>query len=112
METVLDHVVDTAAAGSAGASRCAHYLADRLAAFALDTRYEDLPAEVILEAKRRLLDTIGCTVGAIDEPAPRIATCGLETLRRSVGHPDWRRPVGTRLGRVCQRHAYPVPRLQ
>jgi 2-methylcitrate dehydratase len=48
-------------------------LADRLATFALQTRFEDLPAEVVLESKRRLLDTLGCAVGAMDEPAPRIA---------------------------------------
>jgi 2-methylcitrate dehydratase len=49
------------------------YLTDRLADFALDTRFEDLPAEVVKEAKRRLLDTLGCAVGALDEPAPQIA---------------------------------------
>ncbi|HKM56895.1 MAG TPA: MmgE/PrpD family protein, partial [Isosphaeraceae bacterium] len=48
-------------------------LADRLATFALQTRFEDLPAEVVLEAKRRLLDTLGCAVGAMDESAPLIA---------------------------------------
>ncbi len=35
------------------------YLTDRLADFALGTRFEDLPAEVVKEAKRRLLDTLG-----------------------------------------------------
>ncbi len=49
------------------------YLADRLAAFALNTRFEDLPFEVVVEAKRRLLDTMACAVAAIDESAPRIA---------------------------------------
>jgi 2-methylcitrate dehydratase len=49
------------------------YLADRLAAFALETRLEDLPDEVVVEARRRLLDTLGCAVGAIDGPAPQIA---------------------------------------
>ncbi|MGZ3395794.1 MAG: MmgE/PrpD family protein, partial [Isosphaeraceae bacterium] len=49
------------------------YLTDRLADFALDTRFEDLPAEVVMEAKRRLLDTLACAIGALDEPAPKIA---------------------------------------
>jgi 2-methylcitrate dehydratase len=49
------------------------YLADRLAEFALGTRFEDLPGEVIDEARRRLLDTLGCAAAAIDEPAPTIA---------------------------------------
>ena len=49
------------------------YLTDRLADFALDTRFEELPAEVVKEAKRRLLDTLACAIGALDEPAPQIA---------------------------------------
>ncbi len=49
------------------------FLADRLAEFALGTRFEDLPAEVVREARRRLLDAIACAVGAIVEPAPEIA---------------------------------------
>jgi 2-methylcitrate dehydratase len=48
-------------------------LAQNLAAFALATRFEDLPAAVVVEARRRLLDTLGCAVGAQDEPAPTIA---------------------------------------
>jgi 2-methylcitrate dehydratase len=48
-------------------------LAERLAAFALETRYEDLPPAVVAEAKRRLLDSYGCAIGALDEPAPGIA---------------------------------------
>jgi 2-methylcitrate dehydratase len=48
-------------------------LAERLAAFALETRYEDLPPTVVAEAKRRLLDSYGCAIGALDEPAPGIA---------------------------------------
>jgi 2-methylcitrate dehydratase len=48
-------------------------LADRLAAFALETRFEQLPRAVVIEARRRLLDTLGCAIGALDGPAPRIA---------------------------------------
>ena len=48
-------------------------LADRLADFALKTRFEDLPSVVVEEAKRRLLDAFGCAAGALDEPAPIIA---------------------------------------
>jgi 2-methylcitrate dehydratase len=48
-------------------------LAERLAAFALETRYDDLPTAVIVEARRRLLDTVACSVGALGEPAPEIA---------------------------------------
>src|SRR4051794_40215705 len=48
-------------------------LADRLASFALNTRYEDLPGAVVIEARRRLLDAFGCAAGALGEPAPSIA---------------------------------------
>lgn len=48
-------------------------LADRLAEFALQTRYEDLPPAVVAEARRRLVDALGCAVGALHEPAPMIA---------------------------------------
>ena len=48
-------------------------LAQRLAAFALGTRFEDLPDAVVVEARRRLLDSLGCAVGALEEPAPSIA---------------------------------------
>jgi 2-methylcitrate dehydratase len=48
-------------------------LADRLAAFTLAARFEDLPETVVIEARRRLLDAFACAVGALDEPAPGIA---------------------------------------
>jgi 2-methylcitrate dehydratase len=48
-------------------------LAERLVDFALSTRFEELPAEVVVEARRRLLDTLGCAAAAIEEPAPGIA---------------------------------------
>lgn len=50
-------------------STLAHHLAD----FALSTRFEDLPSTVVVEARRRLIDSFGCAVGALDEPAPAIA---------------------------------------
>ena len=48
-------------------------LADRLAEFALSTRFEALPAAVVAEAKRRLIDAFACAAGALHEPAPTIA---------------------------------------
>ncbi|MGI4816193.1 MAG: MmgE/PrpD family protein [Janthinobacterium lividum] len=38
----------------------------QLASFALDTRYEDIPADVIKSAKLLILDTIGCAIGAVN----------------------------------------------
>jgi 2-methylcitrate dehydratase len=48
-------------------------LADRLAAFALETSFDRLPDAVVTEAKRRLIDTFACAAGALHEPAPTIA---------------------------------------
>jgi 2-methylcitrate dehydratase len=45
-------------------------LAERLSAYAVGLAYEDLPAETIHEVKRRLIDTLGCAMGAFhSEPA-------------------------------------------
>ena len=60
-------------------------LADRLATFALSTRFEDLPREVVVEARRRLLDTFACAVGALDEPAPIIARGVAATVSGTPG---------------------------
>jgi 2-methylcitrate dehydratase len=60
-------------------------LAERLVAFALDTRYDDLPAEVVAEARRRLVDALGCAVGALEEPASSISR---RVARRFQGGPS------------------------
>ncbi len=60
-------------------------LAQHLAAFALGTRFEDLPGAVVVEARRRLLDSFGCAVGAIDETAPSIAR---KVASRASGAPS------------------------
>jgi len=45
-------------------------LATRMAEYCVGLRYEDLPATVVHEVKRRLLDSIGCAMGAWDaEPS-------------------------------------------
>jgi 2-methylcitrate dehydratase len=73
-------------------------LADRLAAFAISTRYNDLPGAVVAEAKRRLLDAFACAAGALNEPAPTIARRVAATIRGEPGaaligggrsSPDW-----------------------
>lgn len=44
-------------------------LADKIAAFACQLKYEDLPHETVHEVKRRLIDSLGCAMGAwLDEP--------------------------------------------
>lgn len=59
-------------------------LTDTLARFVAGIRYEDLPATVVAESKRLLLDTIGCGLGAIDTGSGRIA---LEYVRTLGGAP-------------------------
>src|SRR5437764_14775306 len=51
-----------------------------VAAFAAETRYEDLPAEVLHQTKRCLLDYVGLVIGASDEPAVCRALGAVEEL--------------------------------
>ncbi len=62
-------------------------LAERLAAFAIGTRFEDLPAGVVAEARRRLIDSFACATGALHEPAPGIAR---RAARKIQGTPSAR----------------------
>lgn len=48
-------------------------LAQRLGAWAADLRYEDLPPQVVHQAKRMIVDTIGCAIGGSDSEPSRIA---------------------------------------
>lgn len=59
-------------------------LANRLSAYAAGLRFEHLPPEAIHEAKRRLLDTLGCALGAFNsEPATIARTLAQLTSSRS-----------------------------
>lgn len=42
-------------------------LAQRFAHYATSLRFEDLPAEVVREAKRVVVDSLGCALGALNE---------------------------------------------
>jgi 2-methylcitrate dehydratase len=48
-------------------------LAERLADYAHGLTYDDLDAKVIIEAKKRIVDALGCAVGAFDETPVRIS---------------------------------------
>ena len=88
-------------------------LAERMASFALETRFEELPTNVVVEARRRLLDSLGCAVGALAEPAPTIVRPGRRAIRGiAIGLPDRRLQVGSGLGGVLERRPHPLPRLQ
>lgn len=58
-----------------------------LARYAAELRFEDLPSEVVHETKRKLIDTVGCALGAFDEEPCRLARA---MARRCVGHPPAR----------------------
>ena len=74
-------------------------LAHRFAEYATTLRFEDLPADVIHEAKRRVIDSIGCAFGAYNaEPCviAREVASGFSANRgallwgtRHVAPPDW-----------------------
>jgi 2-methylcitrate dehydratase len=74
-------------------------LAQRLAGFAAGLRFEDLPPPVVHEAKRRIIDSLGCALGAWNaEPcgiARRIASrfpteAGATLLGTALrAPPDW-----------------------
>jgi 2-methylcitrate dehydratase len=63
----------------------------RIADYASTLGYQDLPAEVVHESKRRLIDTVGCALGAFDDEPSRIA----RTLASRVEVPGGARVFGT-----------------
>jgi 2-methylcitrate dehydratase len=48
-------------------------LAETLARYAADLKYEDIPEDVVRLAKRTILDTVGCTFGGYDAGPSKIA---------------------------------------
>ena len=48
-------------------------LVEKLSAYAARLRYEDLPPEVVHQAKRLIVDTIGCALGGYESEPARIA---------------------------------------
>jgi 2-methylcitrate dehydratase len=51
----------------------AETLAQRLAEYAISTRFDELPDVVVHETKRRLIDALGCALGARGADTPRVA---------------------------------------
>src|SRR5262245_38965112 len=48
-------------------------LAECLSEYAAKLRYSDLDSDAILEAKKRILDSLGCALGAFDSPPAKAA---------------------------------------
>ncbi len=55
-------------------------LAERLSAYAVRLRFEDLPREAVHEVKRRLIDSLGCALGAFSSEPATIARRLAETV--------------------------------
>ncbi len=55
-------------------------LAERLGAYATDLCYADLPPAVIHQAKRMIVDTLGCALGGYDSEPTRIALAQAATI--------------------------------
>jgi 2-methylcitrate dehydratase len=60
---------------------------EQLADYASALRFEELPADVVRECKRRLIDTLGCAAGAFDARPVVIAR---SIAQRAVGNPPAR----------------------
>ncbi len=64
-------------------------IADRLAAYSQGLAYTRLPAEVVHEVKRRVLDSLGCALGAWDAVPCRIARRYALSVRERGGATLW-----------------------
>ena len=64
-------------------------LADRLAQYCQALRYGDLPDTVVHEVKRRVLDSLGCALGAWNAPPCRIARRMAQTVKMPQGATLW-----------------------
>ncbi len=58
-------------------------LAERLSQYAFDLKYQDLPEVTVLETKKRIIDGLGCAIGALQEEPVRIARRVAERTRSS-----------------------------
>lgn len=67
-------------------------LAQRLSEFVVETKYEDLPQAVVHEARRVLLDAIGCALAGMTADKGRLSAA----LARRLGGPPESSILGTR----------------
>jgi len=58
-------------------------ISHQFARYALGLTYDALPADVVHQAKRCLLDMLGCAIGAYEAPGRPIC----ETMARDLGGP-------------------------
>lgn len=60
-------------------------LAGQLAEFGLGLRFEDIPAEAVHEAKRRVIDSFACALGAYASAPVSIAMAAMPVLKADEG---------------------------
>lgn len=72
-------------------------VARELAKFALSLTFKDLPQEVVHEAKRAVLDTIGCAIGGYSGKASQI----IQKLSKELGGPKESTIIGSGLRTSC-----------
>jgi 2-methylcitrate dehydratase len=64
-------------------------LADRLSRYCQSLCYDDLPSAVVHEVKRRILDSLGCALGALTAPPSRIARQLAQVVKVPHGATLW-----------------------
>jgi len=64
-------------------------LADRLARYSRSFGFEDLPGAVVHEVKRRVLDSLGCALGAWSAPPCRFARQFAQRVKMVRGATLW-----------------------
>ena len=64
-------------------------LADRLSQYCHSLCYDDLPSAVVHEVKRRMLDSLGCALGALTAPPCRIARQLAQAVKIPHGATLW-----------------------
>jgi 2-methylcitrate dehydratase len=64
-------------------------LADRLARYCQALCYDDVPKDVVHEVKRRILDSLGCALGAWSAPPSRIARQSARSVKVPHGATVW-----------------------
>ncbi|MEE9569294.1 MAG: MmgE/PrpD family protein [Candidatus Binatia bacterium] len=77
-------------------------LAEDMAIWVAQLRYEELPSEVVAKAKRILLDTVGCALGALDAVPVRMAR---QVVREQGGNPQ-AAPLGAAWKTSCEQAAF------
>ena len=74
-------------------NKTADSIQQALTAYASEFRYDDLPAEAIHAAKVRVIDTLGCLIGAFFGEPARVA----RALAARLPNPDGATVIGTRM---------------